>query len=210
MDRRRYKDTDMSASLEMVLAQYADAAAAGDAGVERWLTAYPHYALELARFAADMACLSDLGDACLDEPDDGDAPFMAALARFTPPQRRAPIASLCLEAQRSGLSPVELARRLGLDVSVLAKLDKKLIRPATLPRRLVALVAEELRRSVEEVTAYFRTPIVPAVAVRALSFRAPSAPVVPREESFADAVRSAPEMTDDARRGWIAETDLLG
>jgi hypothetical protein len=34
--------------------------------------------------------------------------------------------------------------------------------------------------------------------------------VVPREESFADAVRSAPEMTDDARRGWIAETDLLG
>ncbi len=200
----------MSAPLEMVLTQYADAVAAGDANVARWLVAYPQHARELAGFAADLACYSDLGEACMEEPDSDDAPFMAALARFTPPQRCAPIASLCHEAQRFGLSTNELAARLGLDVSVIAKLDKKLIRPATLPRRLVAVVAEALQRSVDEVAAYLRTPLAPATAVRALSFRAPSAPVVPKGETFADAIRSAPEMLEEARSGWLAETDLLG
>ncbi|MCX6358392.1 MAG: hypothetical protein NT029_01175 [Armatimonadetes bacterium] len=200
----------MSAPLEMVLAQYADAAASGDANVARWLVAYPQHARELAGFAADLACYSDLGDACMEEPDSDDAPFMAALARFTPPQPCAPIASLCHEAQRSGLSPNELAARLALDVSVLAKLDKKLIRPATLPKLLVALVAEALQRSVDEVAAYLRTPLAPATAVRALSFRAPSAPAVTKGETFADAIRSAPEMLDEARNAWLTETDLLG
>lgn len=76
-------------------------------------------------------------------------------------------------ARARGLTPKRLGDLLGLGRSVVAKLDRRLINPASIPARLFHAVAEVLGHAPEDIRAYLALP--PALSPAA-SYRASVAP----------------------------------
>ncbi len=76
------------------------------------------------------------------------------------------------------------------------KLDRRLIRVATIPLEVVESVAQALGRDAAAVLAYLRQPPRFAAGV---SYRADATPVLTTQETFADAVREDLTLSDNRR-----------
>lgn len=123
--------------------------------------------------------------------------FVGAQARLS-----APIQGLMAEGARLGLTADALADKSGLSVSLLAKLERRVILADSIPHVVNESVARAIERSPSAVIAYSR--MKPSFA-RGAEHRSEKAPVLPHElESFFDAVRSDPELTDDQRAALLA------
>ncbi|HEY7350573.1 MAG TPA: helix-turn-helix transcriptional regulator [Ktedonobacterales bacterium] len=136
-----------------------------------------------------------------------DAVFSAA----TLPQTSAvPVNTLAQVRRASGLSLVELARRLALGADVVQKLEQGRIIAASVPQKLADRLAEALAVSKDQVWALLRsTPgaeLQPAFQ-RRRSVGKNSQPegrsVQP--QSFAEAVQHSPSMAAEQRARWLAE-----
>lgn len=113
-----------------------------------------------------------------------------------------PIRGLLAEGARCGLTPDALADQAGLSVSLLAKLERRVIRADSIPRVVIERVAGALRRDLPAVVDYSR--LAPGFAHGA-QHRSDKAPVLPRDlDDFFDAVRSDPELTDEQRAALLA------
>jgi len=82
----------------------------------------------------------------------------AVRERMQPYAARAPLRGLLLAARECGMSIDALAGRLGVGRSQVAKLDRRLLRAATIPVSLVTDLASLLGRPFDEVSAYLRLP----------------------------------------------------
>lgn len=172
----------------------------------QWARRYPHYARELTEFTAAWSALAWLPPAT--------APIAEAelvrrgmrtvsgmvRERVT---RRAPeaIGSLLEESRARGLAVDALAERAGLSVPLVLKLDRRLIRFATLPAQVVESVAGAIGRDVAAVAAYLQAG--PRLAASA-SYHAAQAPTLAGQEDFADAVRADLTLSDERRALLLA------
>jgi transcriptional regulator with XRE-family HTH domain len=121
----------------------------------------------------------------------------------------APAGALTLSAVRRarGLSPAQVARQLKLGVDVLDKLEKGRIVAASVPGRLLDELAALLDISARQVRACLDV-VAPATAP-ALRRQRTVAPRAGQEtaaaQTFADAVRRSPGMSEAQREEWLAE-----
>lgn len=106
----------------------------------------------------------------------------------TVPQAAAPIESLTAAARRAGLEHSALKDRVGLSDALLQKLNRRLIKPQSIPARIIADIAVAIQQQSDAVSRYLA--LVPTFAMGA-QHRASQAPVLPKEqEDFYEAVRS--------------------
>ena len=105
---------------------------------------------------------------------------------------------------RSGLRLEDLEARVGIDRTILTSLQDRLIRPETIPDRLVEHLARVLRTSTATVLHYLSRP---PLAARA--YCATNPPKIEQIE-FCRAVRDS-ELSSEMKRFWIAEirNDLI-
>jgi len=118
-----------------------------------------------------------------------------------------PAGALSLSAARRarGLSLAQAARSLRLGVDVLDKLEKGRILAATVPSRLLNELATLLALPLQQVRACLDRP-TPAMAPALRRQRAASTgPTTAAPQTFADAVRRSPGMTDEERAEWLEE-----
>jgi hypothetical protein len=116
-----------------------------------------------------------------------------------------PIRGLISEGARCGLTVDALAGQTGLSVSLLAKLERRVIVATSIPRMMSERIAKAVRREPSAVMEYSR--LTPTFAHGA-QHRSNKAPVLPREpQDFFDAVRSDPELTVEQRRALLALED---
>jgi len=116
-----------------------------------------------------------------------------------------PIKGLLAEGARCGLTPDALADQTGLSVSLLAKLERRVILADSIPRVVIERIAGAVGRDVPTVVDYSR--LAPGFAYGA-KHRSDKAPTLPRElEDFFDAVRNDPELTDEQRAALLALED---
>jgi hypothetical protein len=117
----------------------------------------------------------------------------------------APVAAPTLGqlALRAGATLGQLAEALGLDGFITAKLDKRLIRRDTIPRRLLQGLADRLATSVEIVMDALDGPPRAATGPAFMAIRSAGRPAV---ESFADAVMAS-SLTDAAKARWLADLE---
>jgi hypothetical protein len=108
-------------------------------------------------------------------------------------------------ADRRGLTPAELAGRLGIGLDVLGKLERRLIRAATAPAAFLTRLAAETGVSPAALRAYLDGGPRPATAGAMLYAAAP--PATPEAQSFADALRASALTDPAARDRWLALTD---
>ena len=123
------------------------------------------------------------------------------LARIVSPPL-SPVRGLLVEGSQQGMTADMLAAEIGISVSLLAKMDRRVIKGDTIPRIVSARVAVGLKRDLPAILHYSR--LEPRFASGA-EHRANQAPVLPRHlESFFDAVRTDRELTDEQRRALLA------
>jgi hypothetical protein len=112
-----------------------------------------------------------------------------------------PVRSLLDEARAQGLRPRQFAAAVGMGESVLAKLDRGLIRFASIPREAMDNIAAALHRDLGSIQNYLeaRTPTVAPMA----AFKAEQAPEVGQAEDFSSAVAADPTLSAEQRQRWL-------
>jgi len=181
------------------------------ATLEKWVARFPQFRRDLIDFAATWTDQEFLPEA----PELGAEAEKRLIDRAmshvqnvsfsrdsnTQPDEK-PIESLTAEAKALGRSALELAKACGLDLALIAKLNKRLIRASSIPASLVRHLAREIRRPVVAVQAYLERSPSPATGQ---SFLAQSKPDSERrQESFAEAVRTS-SLSDAAKARWLDE-----
>jgi hypothetical protein len=225
-----------------------------------WLRQYPEYADDFLWISLHGGLAQDGSGAspqiALDAgtpPDIGRS--LLAEMREIHARSRPPLHSLVECARELGVLPRELAAQIGVGLTVLTKLERRLVSADTVPERMVERLSAALKAGVAEVVAYLR---LPATLSPAASYRAASAPhlsvreepalcaryavdgppartslagadeaaasgmelqasvrpgLTPTDEatqSFASAVRSAPDMTEAQKLDWLGESAAGG
>lgn len=111
----------------------------------------------------------------------------------------ATLVGLKKEAEALGGTIQSLAVATHMTVSLLVKLDRRLIRFASIPRQAIERIAAGLGRSVETVAAYLQGD--PQFASQA-SFRADTAPQLTNQQDFFAAVETDLQMSEDQKDEW--------
>jgi hypothetical protein len=82
-----------------------------------------------------------------------------------------------------------LCAQLGIDMTLFAKLQNRLIDPDTMPRRFLGRLSDALEATIEDLLSHLR---LPGMANAAADFKAEAKPsAAPRKESFEAAVRAS-------------------
>jgi len=202
----------MNDDINLILAAYSDAAARpGGTRLEEWVRRYPQHERTLVQYAV-YDLVFERGVPCGEETPAQEALFLARAKtireRMMADPPKAPLTGLLEAAKARGLSVAALARELQLGVPEVVKLDRRLLRAAALPKKLVERLAQALHLTFAEVAAYLRRP--PTLSAQA-SYRADRAPRLAGQEVFADAIEASRNLTDEQKAYWRAElNDLLG
>jgi hypothetical protein len=110
------------------------------------------------------------------------------------------VSSLNDAARGRGLTPRKAAERLGVGMTLFAKLNRRLIRAASIPARLVERLAEELQVPADQIRAYLsHAPMLAAGA----AYRSDQAPEVAEAEEFSEAVRNSADMNEEQKVEWV-------
>ncbi len=136
--------------IDRLCADYVREARSGRApDLADYLARYPDYAIELAEFI--MTYHLTLAD--LPEPDETPVETLSpGFARaLEAVHARETLTSLADRSFDVGLDPDQLAERVGVSSSIIARLDARAIRPTSIPRELFRRLAETLDVSVEAV-----------------------------------------------------------
>ena len=189
-------------NLQEVLEEYAIAAGTeNDHQILRQMShKYPQYAEDLQDFAAARAVLKYAPPAELSADDEakqreiGRQNLTAVLSELN----AAPaLASLTDAAKAKGLNRAKFAAAAGLSVSLLQYLEKRRLDFVSIPKIIIAKVAEVLETNAETVANYLnQSPISAANA----SFKTETRPEQLQPKSFADAVREDQQLSAEEKR----------
>ncbi len=173
------------------------------------MRAHPEQAHRLAELGAAYSVIAAVDDANpLPGWDEAAATEQAmdALHRVQSrlAQRAAPapaLAGIVRELRDQGMGVDTLVAQTGLSTVLVRLLDRRLIRFATIPRAVIAALAQALHRDTAALVGYLQGP--PALPQGA-SFRAQQAPTLGAQQDFADAVAADPELSDERRAYLLA------
>jgi hypothetical protein len=127
------------------------------------------------------------------------ARLLTARQTSATPVEATPLSGLRKEAAARGLTIQALASATRMGVPLLLKLDRRLIRFASVPRQAIERIGAELGRSFEVVAAYLQGD--PQFASQA-SFRADTAPQMPGQQDFFEAVETDLTMNEAQKAEW--------
>ncbi len=173
---------------------FLDALEAG-ARPDAWLRRYPEHAAALIDLAQAYAL-----EQAAPAPTPAEVAAVAAIARRTlAAARPEPVLGLSARASRAGLTLRALAARVGLGSDVLVKIDRRVVRPETVPGALV----RELAAILDCTAAALRAGLQGAApAAGAAMYHAKQTPAV-GQQSFADAVAASMTTAPEARARWL-------
>jgi hypothetical protein len=198
-------------SLDDVLNAYAISdPGPGYASLAEWIHRYPYYEQELTAFAADWALTRWLSIPASFQQVDGDALVlrgMSIVQQILDQQAHPrhdeviPLKGILQEGAHLGLTSHQLAERAQMSVSLVRKLDRRLIRYVSIPRQAIESLAHAIRREGTAVADYLQgPPILPQGA----SYHAERAPTLAEPEDFFEAVRRDMTISQELRERWLS------
>ena len=190
-----------------------EAARAERAVLTEFMRRYPHAADALADFAATSSIIENSPDTesqtrneRLAEEERIVRRGMETAARLLAVRRAsltleetAPLTGLRKEAEARGLTIQALAAATRLTVPLLVKLDRRLIRFASIPRQAIDRIGVALGRSFDAVATYLQGG---SQFASQASFRADAAPQMPEQQDFFDAVETDLMMSETQKDEW--------
>lgn len=175
----------------------------------RWCKQYPQHADALSRFFATWALQSEAkGEPVVDEARIGNLLVSHALDIIHRQRSACAAAAAKTEAKRLSaeiaskkLSEEEFAKACGLDETIVAKLDRRLIKDSSIPLLCVQRIGHVLSMGIEVVRAMLSGSPVPLKAHKA------RVRPTPKVEDFIDAVKAS-ELSEDEKKEWIRVTQM--
>lgn len=196
--------------LEDVLDAYVASDGGPDALLDDWIRRYPQYEQELIEFAISWSLMESLPPGLGTEEINVDTLVLRGMSVVqnllhgqsleTASARVPPFENLVSEGRAHGLEPRQLAQMARLGISLLRKLDRRLIRYASIPRDAIKGLAEAIQSDEASVSAYLR--LSPALAP-ATEHRSEQAPALAEQEGFFDAVRADPTISPENAAHWL-------
>ena len=174
---------------------------------------YPHAADALADFAATASIIENSPDtesyteseiraqeeSIVRRGMETAARLLAARRTSIISEETAPLTGLRKEGEARGLTIQALASATHLTVPMLVKLDRRLIRFASIPRQAIERIGTELGRSFEAIAAYLQGD---SQFASQASFRADAAPQMPDQQDFFDAIETDLTMSEKQKDEW--------
>ena len=206
-------DRETIAIEEVLEAFLAEAPAPNHATVQEWVSRYPQFRREIVEAAASWAvseALSDDFDPARDAEEDdtlvlrGMSLVQDRLYAQKSEQPGPSFQSLLMEAKRVNLAPADVADRLEVGPVTLKKLDRRMIRPGSIPRIVLHRLADALQTSAASIATYLGQPMSLPSGARYRAASAPSLP--PEQEDFHEAIRQDRSISEETRNRWL---DLL-
>ena len=108
---------------------------------------------------------------------------------------------LLAQGRASGRSIDQLADDLEFSAAIIRKLDRRLIRYATIPLQLIEGLARILQCNVITIARYLSSP---ATLIPGASYKAERMPGLAAQQDYFDAVRNDPELNEDRRQRWLS------
>ena len=172
--------------------------------LERWVALHPQHKAELVEFFATWAEQAVIPDeTVIDEEKISSRLVSHALNLVYQQTAAAPVAVAGTEVTRlskaiaqRGISEEEFADRCRLDRRLVAKLDRRLIRPPSIPALLVRLVAGVLQLRDAIVERLFAAEPIPL-----RSYKSKKQPEL-KTEDFLDAVQAS-DLSPEAKAEWV-------
>ena len=203
--------------LEDVLDAFVASDVNPNEALDEWIRRYPEYEQELTDFAVSWSLMRSLPPA----PDAEEVDEYTLVLRgmsivqnllHSQPIESAsesvvPFESLVAEGRVHGLEPRQLAQATKLGDSLLGKLNRRLIRYASIPQVLIKSLAEAIQSTPAGVAAYLQQSPTFAVAVE---HRSEQAPVLIEQEDFFDAVRADPTISREHAEHWLKFEQSMG
>ena len=125
--------------------------------------------------------------------------LLAARRQSLTPEETSPLTGLRKEAEARGLTIQALASATRLTVPMLVKLDRRLIRFASIPRQAIERIGAELGRPFDTVAAYLQGD---SQFASQASFRADATPQMPDRQDFFDAIETDLTMSETQKDEW--------
>lgn len=194
---------DRTSDLDAVLDEFASLSGPPDAATLRaFIEDHPEFERELIEFATDWVATDAARHRQPVTPELIDSIVNRTMSRvqsIMDAAERAPeLIDLATDIRAAGHDFESFQRAVGIDRSILDGLISRLIKPATLPARLVAAVADALKRSADEFRGYVLIP--PRLAAVHKSRGRPTA----KQADFQVFVRDS-DLPDADKSRWLVE-----
>jgi hypothetical protein len=189
---QQHRDPQAADTLRHVQFAFLDALDRGERP-DTWLQRYPQYAAALV----DLAQARDL-EAALPPPSAAAVAAVAAIARRTLGATTGPALSLSERARQAGLSIRDLAARVGLTSDILFKIDRRVVRPETVPGALV----RDLATALDCTATALRAGLTGGPVTVGALYHAKQAPQV-GQQTFAEAVAASVALPPADRQRWL-------
>lgn len=183
-----------------------DRRSAQPTALREWLAGYSTCREELIRWTADAPLYEPADETAVSTEEEaqvlkiGRDILARKLAAYNASPDRPTVRDLYALAKERGLKTRDLAVALGIAPEIVAKLQSRLIRCATIPASFLELLASTLSAPVEQIRAYLEQP--PALAQGAL-YKSDAAPQAGDAEEFTAAIRSCRAMTEPQKQRWL-------
>ncbi|MCA1373570.1 MULTISPECIES: hypothetical protein [unclassified Bradyrhizobium] len=195
--------TELQHSLDDVLTEIRALGTppSGDA-LRAWLNLYPAFKRDIIAYVTAWVDVETRAETAEPAPEEINRVVSRTMSRvqqlLDEADRQRSIHDLSAEIATAGHSLESFQRLLCIDSSILTSLAARLVRPATIPARLVREIAEALHRQRDAVRDYFRLPPLLATAHKAR--KRPTA----KQVDFAYLIEHA-TLPEPDKKQWLAE-----
>jgi len=206
----------MKANLESVLLEFRVEADMPRPGIlETYCRRYPQFARELTDYAVDWLLDEAMASEGVgDQASSASSPIVSrAISHLYNGMREREAAKKMAArtaAHVSGHNPFlglpvpckrEICAQLGIDMTILAKLQNRLIDPMTIPRKFLGRLAEALRQTMDDIVGHLKLSSV----VTADDFKAEGKPAAPsQKQRFEEAVRAS-SLDEEQKRALLED-----
>ena len=182
----------------------------GYVSLAEWVRRYPYYEQELTAFAADWALFKWLPNSTNSQSSSEDTLVLRGMnivqnilhQQVHPSEEKMPpLKGLVQEGARLGLSPNQLVERTQMSTSLVRKLDRRLIRSASIPQQAIEALANALHCTSSAIIDYLQGG---AFLPQGASYRSEQAPTLADPEDFFEAVRRDMMLPQELRDHWLS------
>jgi hypothetical protein len=172
----------------------------------KWCARYPEHRDALARFAATRAVQKALPEEQAIDEARVTSRLMSHALNIMHRQgvaREAALATttrLCEAITKSGIPEAEFSRRCNLDETLIAKLNRRLIKAASIPQAALKRIADAIKEDVD-----FVRGMLTGDPILLGTYKSRGRPA-PRVEDFLEAIESS-NLSEEAKSEWVRVID---
>ena len=197
-------------NLEDILDAYVASGDDPGSSLNEWIQRYPEYEKELTEFAVSWSLMESLPPAPDSQKIDDSVLILRGMSivqnllhnqsQAASSSSSVPFESLISEGRAHGLKPRQLAEAVCLGDTILRKLDRRLIRYASIPQDAIDELAKIIQHEAAALAAYLQQN--PTFATLA-EHRSEQAPTLAEPEDFFEAVRNDPTINREHAEHWF-------